>query len=83
MCSLLGQLKEHLETLRPFLRDDIPGAAVTLRKLKKKSTAIRAKPFSLLLGLWEYAQADFYDRPERYDRPDSLTGEIKRCCHRL
>lgn len=77
---LLGQLKDYLETLRPWLPpvrvfgkhtkgsvwEDVPGAEIALEKLGEKFNAICSKPFSLPPDLAENAVADLDSRLELY-----------------
>jgi hypothetical protein len=87
--SLLGQLKDYLDTLRPLLaparvfgkhvrsplREDIPDAETALRKLCEKYNALWAKPFSLPPNLATDAVADLDSRLELY--PWEYTHEAK------
>jgi hypothetical protein len=87
--SLLGQLRDHLDTLRPLLaparvfgkhvrsqsREDIPDAESALRKLCEKYNALCAKPFSLPPNLDTDAVADLDGRLELY--PWEYTHEAK------
>jgi hypothetical protein len=87
--SLLGQLKGHLDTLRPLLaparvfgkhvrsplREDIPDAETALKKLSEKYNGICAKPFSLPPNLANDAVADLDGRLELY--PWEYTHEAK------
>lgn len=70
--SLLGQLRDYLDTLRPLLaparvfgkhvrspvREDVPDAETALKKLCEKYNGICAKPFSLPPNLGNDAVAD-------------------------
>jgi hypothetical protein len=87
--SLLGQLRDHLDTLRPLLaparvfgkhvrsplREDVPDAEAALRKLCEQYNALCAKPFSLPPNLATDAVADLDGRLELY--PWEYTHEAK------
>ena len=76
--SLLGQLRDHLDTLRPLLaparmfgkhvrsalREDVPDAETAIKKLCEKYNGICGKPFSLPPNLANDAVADLDGRLE-------------------
>jgi hypothetical protein len=87
--SLLAQLRDYLDTLRPLLaparvfgkhvrssvREDVPDAETAVKKLCEKYNGLCAKPFSLPPNLASDAVADLDSRLELY--PWEYTYEAK------